>query len=162
MVPYFLDFHENTRLSKTLSEYQEQPYPLEKTTIVFLDPPKKTLEQPGNFPIFNIPGTLFGNILQNFIGNFSKYTGNISWECSTNIRRTYICLVGNGLVRKVTTFLKSSMFDVWHGSISLQFLKNLKVNRLMNIEYQHKSNSVTEGYALFINMDHMHGLHSIF
>ena len=27
----------------------------------------------------------------------------------------------------------------------------------MNIEYQHKSNSVTEGYALFINMDHKHG-----
>ena len=23
------------------SEYQEQPYPLEKTTIVFLDPPEK-------------------------------------------------------------------------------------------------------------------------
>ena len=35
MVPYFLDF------SKTLSEYQEQPYPTEKITIVFLDPPKK-------------------------------------------------------------------------------------------------------------------------
>ena len=33
-----LDFH----LSKTHSEYQEQPYPLkEKTTIAFLDPPKK-------------------------------------------------------------------------------------------------------------------------
>ena len=169
MLPYFLDFHENIRFSKTLSEYQEQPYPLKKTTVVFLDPPKKAcnirrifMEQPGNFPIFSIPGTLFRNILRNFIGNFSEYTGNISRECSTNIPRTYICPVGNGLVRKVTTFVKSSMFDVWHGSISLQFLKNLKVNRLMNIEYQHKSNSVTEGYALFINMDHKHGLYSIF
>ena len=33
--------HENIRFSKTHSEYQEQPYPLEKTAIVFLDPPKK-------------------------------------------------------------------------------------------------------------------------
>ena len=41
IVPYFLDFHENIRFSKTLIEYQEQPYPLEKTTTVFLDPPKK-------------------------------------------------------------------------------------------------------------------------
>ena len=41
MVPYFLDFHENIRFSKTLSEYHEQPYPTEKTAIVFLDPPKK-------------------------------------------------------------------------------------------------------------------------
>ena len=41
MVTYLLDFHENLRFSKTLSKYQEQPYPLEKTAIVFLDPPKK-------------------------------------------------------------------------------------------------------------------------
>ena len=41
MVIYLLDFHENIRLSKTLSEYHEQPYTLKKTTIVFLDPPKK-------------------------------------------------------------------------------------------------------------------------
>ena len=40
---YFVDFHENIRFSKTLSEYQEQPYPTEKTTIVFLDPPKKSV-----------------------------------------------------------------------------------------------------------------------
>ena len=44
MVPYFLDFHENIRFSKTLSEYQEQPYPIEKTTILFLDPPKKSIK----------------------------------------------------------------------------------------------------------------------
>ena len=68
----------------------------------------------------------------------------------------------SGLVRKVATSVKSSMFDVWHGSISLQFHKSLKVNRLINIEHQHKSNSVTEVYALFINMDHKHGLYSIF
>ena len=41
MATYFLDFHENIRFSKTLSEYQEQSYPLEKTAILFLDPPKK-------------------------------------------------------------------------------------------------------------------------
>ena len=40
MVPYFLDFHENIRFSKTLSKYQEQSNPTEKTTIVLLDPPK--------------------------------------------------------------------------------------------------------------------------
>ena len=69
------------------------------------------MEQPGNIPIFNIPGTLFWNIRQNFIGNFFR----IYWEYlkgSTNTPRTYICPVGNGLVRKVTTFVKSSMFDV--------------------------------------------------
>ena len=120
------------------------------------------MEQPGSFPIFSIPGTIFRNILQNFIGNFSEYTGNISREYSTNIPQTYICPLGNGLVRKVTNFVKSSMFDVWHGSTSLQFLKNLKLNRLINIEYQHKSNSVTKGYALFINMNYKHGLYSIF
>ena len=32
---------ESIRFSKTHSEFQEQPNPLEKTTIVFLDPPKK-------------------------------------------------------------------------------------------------------------------------
>ena len=108
------------------------------------------MEQPGNIPIFNIPGTLFRKIPQNFIGNFFR----MCWEYheySANI------LVGNSLVRKVTTFIKSSMFDVWHGSISLQFLKNLKLNRPINVDYQYKSNSVTEGYALFINMDHKHG-----
>ena len=54
------------------------------------------------------------------------------------------------------------MFDVWHGSISLQFLKNMKLNRIINIEYKHKSNSVTKGYVLFINMYHKHGLYSVF
>ena len=36
-----VDFHEYIRFSKTHSDYQEQSYPLEKTTIVFLDPPRK-------------------------------------------------------------------------------------------------------------------------
>ena len=121
------------------------------------------MEQPESFPVFNIPGTLlFRNILRNFIGNFPEYTGNISRECCTNIPRTYICSVGNGLVKKVITFVKSSVFYVWHGSIFLQFLKNLKVNRLINIEYQRKSNLVAEGYALFININDEHGLCSIF
>ena len=77
MVLYFLDFHENIRFSKKLSKYQEQPYPIEKAAIVFLDSQKKafyihriSMEQPGNIPIFNIPGTLFWNIPRNFIGNF--------------------------------------------------------------------------------------------
>ena len=41
MVAYLLDFHQNVRSSKTLGENKKQPYPLEKTTILFLDPPKK-------------------------------------------------------------------------------------------------------------------------
>ena len=41
MVPYLLYFHENISFSKTLIEYQEQPYPIEKATIAFLVPPKK-------------------------------------------------------------------------------------------------------------------------
>ena len=80
MVTYLLDFHEYIRFSKILSEYQEQPHPLEKTTIVFLDSPKKNacnirrifMEQSENIPIFNIPGTLFQNIPRNFIGNFFR------------------------------------------------------------------------------------------
>ena len=124
------------RFSKTLSKYQEQLYPREKTIIAFLDPPKKKcsirgmfMEQPGNIPIFNIPGTLFWNIPRNFIGDFFR----IYWEYLKGMLHkyilTYIYPVGNGLVKKVTTLVKSSMFDVWHGSISLRFLKNLKLNR---------------------------------
>ena len=82
MVPYFLDFHENIRFSKTLREYQEQPYPLEKTPIVFHGPPKKAcnihrifMDEPGNFPIFNIPRTLFQNILRNSLGIFPNILG---------------------------------------------------------------------------------------
>ena len=43
------------------------------------------MEQAGNIPVFNIPGTLSRIIPRNIIGTFSEYTGNISWECSTNI-----------------------------------------------------------------------------
>ena len=63
------------------------------------------MEQSGNIPIFNIPGTLFPNIPRNFIENFK----GMLHEYSTNM---YFFPVGNGLVRKVTTFVKSSMFDV--------------------------------------------------
>ena len=71
--------------------------------IVFLYPPKKNgcsirrifMEQSGIIPTFNIPGTLFGNIRRNFIGNFFECSGNISRKCFTNIPRTYIHPVGN-------------------------------------------------------------------
>ena len=109
------------------------------------------------FPYPKFPLHYFGIFPRTSLGIFSEYAGNISTECSTNSPRTYIYTVSNGLVRKVTTFVKSSMFDVWRGSISLQLLKNLKLNRLMNIEYQLKSNTVREVYALFINMDHKYG-----
>ena len=166
MVPYFLDFHKNIRFSKVLSEYQEQSYPTEKITIVFLNLPcnirRIFMEQPRNIPIFNVPEHFFEISPVIFLGIFCEYTGNIPRGCSTNIPRTYICLLRNSLFRKVTTFVKSFMFDVWNGSTSLYFLKNLKLNRLTNVELQHNSNSVTKGYALFINMEHKHGLYPIF
>ena len=101
MVAYLLDFHENIRFSKTFGEYQEQPYPLEKTAIVFLDPSKKNgcnihsifMKQSGNIPIYNIPGTLFRNITRNFIGNFFQ----IYWEYFMGMVHEYstnICLPG--------------------------------------------------------------------
>ena len=91
MVTHLLDFHENIQFSKTLSEYQEQPYRL----LDFLIHLKNAciicgifMEQSGNIAIFDDPETLFGNITRNFIGNFLEYSGNIPWECSTNIPRT--------------------------------------------------------------------------
>ena len=45
MVPYLLYFHENIRLvSKTLGEYHEQRYSLEKATISFLHRYKKCVQ----------------------------------------------------------------------------------------------------------------------
>ena len=66
------------------------------------------MEHSENISIFNIPGTYpreyshiqySRNILQGIYpgvsqGTFSEYSGNISWGCSTNIPRTYICPVG--------------------------------------------------------------------
>ena len=112
MVPYFLDFHENIRFSKTLSEYQEQPYPIEKTTITkrcvtFIG---YSWNNQGIF-LYSIFSEHYFRIFPRFsLEIFSEYTRNISRECSTNIPRTCICPMGNGLVRKVTTFVKSSMF----------------------------------------------------
>ena len=97
MVAYLLDFHENIRFSKTFREYQEQPYPLKVTTIVFLDPSKKmrvtfvghSWNKQRIFLYINIPGTLFGNIPRNFIGNFFQiyweYLMGMFNEYSTNI-----------------------------------------------------------------------------
>ena len=62
----------------------------------------------------------------------------------------------NGVARYV--FVKYSifmMFNVWHGYIFPQFLKYLKLNRLINIEYRHKEKSVIKGYA---NIDHKYEL----
>ena len=95
---WWLDFHESTRFSKTHSEYQEQPYSLEKTTIVFLDPPKKmhvtfvgySWNNRGIFLYSIFPEHFFGI----FFGAFSGYSGNILWECFTNIPRTYTFPVG--------------------------------------------------------------------
>ena len=52
------------------------------------------MEYSGNISIFSIRGTLYGNISRNFIETFCEYSGNIPWECSTNIPRIYICPMG--------------------------------------------------------------------
>ena len=83
MVTYF---HENIRFSKTLSEHQEQSNPLEKTTIVFLDPP---IKMPVTFVGYSWSnhGIFLYSIFQEHYfrifpgisrGIFSEYTGNIT------------------------------------------------------------------------------------
>ena len=105
MVIYLLDFHENIRFSKTLSEYQEQPNPQEKTTFVFLDPSKKlrvtfvgySWDNKGIFLHSIFPEHYFEIFPRISLGIFSEYFGNVSWERSTNISRAYIYPVGSVL-----------------------------------------------------------------
>ena len=106
MVPYILDFHQNIRLIlKALSQYQEQPYLLEKTTIVFHDPPKNlrvtligySWNSQGIFLYSIFPEHYFVQLTKISFGIFSQYTGNTSRKLSANIPRRYICLVGNDL-----------------------------------------------------------------
>ena len=116
MVTYLLDFHENIRFSKTLSEYQEQPHPLLYLLIYLKKCMQHSQDIHGTFREYsyiqctrNIPQGIFvysifpehssGNIPQNSQGTFSKYSGNISWECSTNIPRTYICPVFSSIYK---------------------------------------------------------------
>ena len=42
------------------------------------------MEQSGDISMFNIPGTLFRIFPRTSLGTSSQYTGDISWECSTN------------------------------------------------------------------------------
>ena len=85
MVTYLLDLHKNIRFSKTLSEYQEQHYSLEKTDIVFLDPPKKfhvifvgySWNNQGIFLYSTFPEHCFRISLGISNGTFSEYNGNI-------------------------------------------------------------------------------------
>ena len=50
-----------------------QPYPPEKTTIKKAFNIRRIfMERLGNIPIFNIPGTLFGNTPRNVNGNFFR------------------------------------------------------------------------------------------
>ena len=97
MVPYLLDFHEYIRFSKSLSEYQEQPYPLEKTVnyCISCNISRIFIEKSGNILIFNIHEHYFGIFPRISQGIFSEDTGTIPGECSTNIPRTYIYGVGS-------------------------------------------------------------------
>ena len=80
MVPYFLDFHESIRFSKTLSEYEEQSYPTEKITIAFLDPTKKKRASQGIFYI-----NYFRNIISKYLRMYWKYAKGMFHEYSANI-----------------------------------------------------------------------------
>ena len=100
---WWLSFHENIRFSKTDSEYQGKPCPLEKTTNVFLDPPKKMHVTFVGYS-WNIQGTFLYSVFpEHYLGvfprmsywTFFKYSGNIKSKCSANIPRTYICPVGD-------------------------------------------------------------------
>ena len=70
-------FHENSKFSKTHSEYQEQPYPLEKTTIAFLDPPKRMHVTFEGYS-WSIQGMFLYSIFWEYImGMFHEYFTNI-------------------------------------------------------------------------------------
>ena len=80
MYPWWLEFHENIKFSKTHSEYQEQPYLQEKATIVFFDLPKKCIcrtfmEHSENISVFNIVGALYGNIHMGIFIILEHYMG---------------------------------------------------------------------------------------
>ena len=52
------------------------------------------MEHSGNIPIINIPGILFGNIPQDFRGNFFQIFREYIMGMFYDIPRTYICPVG--------------------------------------------------------------------
>ena len=117
MDTYLQDIHENMRFSKTLSEYQEQPYPL----LYFLIHLKIQYSRniiweyssefhrelfPNILEIYhrNVPRIFHEKYSRNIIWEYSpefhrelftKYSGNMSWECSTIIPRTYIFPMGS-------------------------------------------------------------------
>ena len=77
MVTYLLNFHENIKFSKTVSEYHEQPYPLEKTTAVFFDPPKKMQITFVGYS-WNNQGIFLNSIFpEHYFGIFPDFIGNI-------------------------------------------------------------------------------------
>ena len=84
----------------------------------------------------NIPRKIFpehylGIFPENSQGNFSEYSGNTSWECSTNIPQTYICPVGQTLTLWIFTIniKQNHIFLVIGGSLTSDnpscFRKNL-------------------------------------
>ena len=92
MVTYSIDFHENTKFSKTLSKYLEQPYPLlcffihlKKMHVTFVG---YSWNNQGTFLYSVLPEHYLGIFPGISQGTFSKYSGSMSLECSTNIPRT--------------------------------------------------------------------------
>ena len=76
------------------------------------------MEQLGNMPVFNIPGTLFRNTSRNFIGIFLIY-----WECLMGMFREYsmnIYLLGG----KKLTFTDNASFRSYISKINNKFVDN--------------------------------------
>ena len=117
MVTYLLDFHENITFSKTLSEYQEQPYRL----LYFLIHLKKMYVTFVEYSWNNQEIFLYSIFPEHYLGlfpgisygTFSEYSGNISWECSTNIPRI---LFGN-IPRNFHEELFLNILGIYHGNV---------------------------------------------
>ena len=131
---WWLDFHESIRFSKTHSKYQEQPYPLEKTTIVFLDPPTKlhvtfvgySWNIQGIFIYSIFPEHYFGNIPRNFMGNFF----GIFRECIMGMFHEYstnIYLPGGNSAKFLKTVVCQKICRWWILNI-IMFLNILSPN----------------------------------
>ena len=119
MVTYLLDFYENIRFSKTLSEYPEQSYPLEKTAIVFLDPHKKCKKHSQD-----IHGTIRGySYIQYSQKIFSEYSPEFHWEYFPNILG-----ISHGNVPRI---FHEHIFARW---VQLLSKINIRKNRFENLK----------------------------
>ena len=77
---------------------RDKPGILFRSTIVFLDPPKRMHVTFAGYSYIPIGISLYSRFIweyspENSWATFAEYSGNISWERSTNIAQAYICSV---------------------------------------------------------------------